>query len=117
MTETLAIRNADCLLTVTATYQAGQLDLRYHVQNSGELALYLCTHLYELAAGSPGSSPQLDSNLVMACGRWIFPTSRRYYPATPTSRRSACRCRYFPTACAAAGPVRRRQWPCRCGFR
>jgi hypothetical protein len=64
MTETLAIRNADCLLTVTATYQAGQLDLRYHVQNSGELALYLCTHLYELAAGSPGSSPQLDSNLV-----------------------------------------------------
>jgi hypothetical protein len=66
MTETLATRNADCLLTVTATYlPTGQLDLRYHVQNHGELALYVCSHLYELpAANAPDATPQLAPNLV-----------------------------------------------------
>jgi hypothetical protein len=64
MNETLVIRNADCLLTVTATYLANQLDLHYHVQNHGLLALYLCTHLYELTPGNPNSSPHLNPNLV-----------------------------------------------------
>ncbi|MGI4759977.1 MAG: hypothetical protein ACRYF0_04685 [Janthinobacterium lividum] len=66
MNETQTIRNADCLLTVTLTYSApGQLGLRYHVQNHGPLALYLCTQLAEPAApGSPDSPPQFDPNLV-----------------------------------------------------
>jgi hypothetical protein len=65
MTETLAIRNADCLLTVTATQQApGQLDLRYQVHNHGQLTLYLCNQLYELMASSSNAIPQLAPNLV-----------------------------------------------------
>ncbi|TVT40054.1 hypothetical protein FNT36_11145 [Hymenobacter setariae] len=65
MTETLAIRNADCLLTVTATQQApGQLDLRYQVHNHGQLPLYLCNQLYELPASNPDSIPQLLPDLV-----------------------------------------------------
>ena len=66
MTETLATRNADCLLTVTATHlPTGQLGLRYQVQNQSEQALYLCNQLYELpAGGSPSPFPQLDPNLV-----------------------------------------------------
>jgi hypothetical protein len=66
MIETLATRNADCLLMVTATHQPkGQLDLRYHVQNHGELALYLYSQLYELApADSADASPRPDPNLA-----------------------------------------------------
>jgi hypothetical protein len=65
MTETLAIRNADCLLTVTATQQApGQLDLRYQVHNHGQLTLYLCNQLYELTTSSSNAIPQLAPNLV-----------------------------------------------------
>lgn len=66
MTETLATRNADCLLTVTATHlPMGQLALRCHLHNHGELALYVCSHLYELApTEGADSSPRPDPNLV-----------------------------------------------------
>lgn len=66
MTETLATRTADCLLTVTATHQApDQLALQYHVHNHGSETLYLCTQLYEpAAAGNPNSAPRLAPNLV-----------------------------------------------------
>jgi hypothetical protein len=63
---TPATRNADCLLTVTVTHlPMGQLALHCHLQNHGELALYVCSHLYELApADGSDTSPQLDPNLV-----------------------------------------------------
>ncbi len=66
MTETLATRNADCLLTVTTTHlPEGRLDLHYQVQNQGELTLYLCSQLYELpAANGAETSPRLAPNLV-----------------------------------------------------
>ena len=65
MNETLATRNADCLLTVTVTYQAlGQLDLHYHVQNHGALPLYLCTQLSEPAASNADIPPPPAPNRV-----------------------------------------------------
>jgi hypothetical protein len=66
MTETLATRNADCLLTVTVNHQpTGQLDLHYQVQNHGESALYLCSQFYELpATDEADASPQLTPNRV-----------------------------------------------------
>jgi hypothetical protein len=66
MNETLTARNADCLLTVTATYQeGGALSLRYEVQNLGPLALYVCHQLSEpAAADAAGPPPPPHPNLV-----------------------------------------------------
>jgi len=66
MNETLITRNADCQLTVTATYQeGGALGLRYEVQNLGLLALYVCHLLSEpVAADVAGSPPPPNPNLV-----------------------------------------------------
>lgn len=66
MNETLSVRNADCLLTVTATQQApGQLALHYQVQNHSLLALYLCAQLSELEpTGSSDARSRLAPNLV-----------------------------------------------------
>jgi len=65
MNETLSVRNADCLLLVTATYPAlGRLSLRYHVHNHGPLALYLGTQLAAPAAGNGAATPPPDPNQV-----------------------------------------------------
>ncbi|HET9502280.1 MAG TPA: hypothetical protein VFO93_01980 [Hymenobacter sp.] len=66
MNETLTTRNADCQLTVTATYQeGGALGLHYEVQNLGPLTLYVCHQLSEpAAADAAGPPPPINHNLV-----------------------------------------------------
>ena len=65
MNETLSVRNADCLLLVTATYPApGRLSLRYHMHNHGPLALYLSTQLAPPTASNGAAPPPPDPNQV-----------------------------------------------------
>jgi hypothetical protein len=66
MNEILTSRNADCLLTVTASYYVpDRLDLHYQVQNHSSLALYLCNQLCPLEATSSAElPPQPDPNVV-----------------------------------------------------
>lgn len=131
MNETLSVRNADCLLLVTATSPApGRLSLRYHVHNHGPLALYLGTQLAAPAAGNGAAPPPPDPNQVHIqvepAGVHLdkalmdlsfredlrvldIPYLTQVLPGHSFEQHSAWPCPCTPTACTAAGPARRRR--------